>query len=147
MGRAQLRTSHGSAGKSPTEPPRLSRYESDSDEQERKPNTRKERINMTNTQNLGAIIIKLMEEEQKLKTAYEEAEEQNSRAYDRVLIWEKAYTISGEDKKVGQRLDEVYDEYSEANYAMHEAEERAEAIEEALEALRNAAEAIEWLGL
>ena len=127
--------------------PRLSRYESDSDEQERKPNTRKERINMTNTQNLGAIIIKLMEEEQKLKTAYEEAEEQNSRAYDRVLIWEKAYTTSGEDKKVGQRLDEVYDEYSEANYAMHEAEERVEAITEALEALRNAAEAIEWLGL
>ena len=41
---------------------------------------------MTNTQNLGAIIIKLMEEEQKLKTAYEEAEEQNNRAYDRVHI-------------------------------------------------------------
>lgn len=102
---------------------------------------------MTNTQNLGAIIIKLMEEEQKLKTAYEEAEEQNSRAYDRVLIWEKAYTTSGEDKEVGQKLDEVYDEYSEANDAMHEAEERVEAIDEALEALRNAAEAIEWLGL
>ena len=102
---------------------------------------------MTNTQNLGAIIIKLMEEEQKLKTAYEEAEEQNSRAYDRVLIWEKAYTTSGEAEKVGQRLDEVYDEYSEANYAMLEAEERVEAIKEALEALRNAAEAIEWLGL
>ena len=102
---------------------------------------------MTNTQNLGAIIIKLMEEEQKLKTAYEEAEEQNSRAYDRVLIWEKAYTTSGEDEKVWQRLDEVYDEYSEANYAMNEAEERLEAIKEALEALRNAAEAIEWLGL
>lgn len=102
---------------------------------------------MTNTQNLGAIIIKLMEEEQKLKTAYEEAEEQNSRAYERVLVWEEAYTTSGEDKKVGQKLDEVYDEYSEANDAMHEAEERVEAIDEALEALRNAAEAIEWLGL
>ena len=102
---------------------------------------------MTNTQNLGAIIIKLMEEEQKLKTAYEEAEEQNSRAYDRVLIWERAYTTSGEDKEVGQKLDEVYDEYSEANDAMHEAEERVEAIDEALQALRNAAEAIEWLGL
>ena len=102
---------------------------------------------MTNTQNLGAIIIKLMEEEQKLKTAYEEAEEQNSRAYDRVLIWEKAYTTSGEDEEVGRKLDEVYDEYSEANDAMHEAEERFEAIDEALQALRNAAEAIEWLGL
>ena len=61
--------------------------------------------------------------------------------------WVKAYTTSGEDEKVGQRLDEVYDEYSEANYAMPEAEERVEAIKEALEALRNAAEAIEWLGL
>ena len=90
---------------------------------------------MTNTQNLGAIIIKLMEEEQKLKTAYEEAEEQNSRAYDKVLIWEKAYTTSGEDKEVGQKLDEVYDEYSEANCAMHEAEERVEAIEEAMHIL------------
>lgn len=102
---------------------------------------------MTNTQNLGAIIVKLMEEEQKLKTAYEEAEEQNSRAYDRVLVWEEAYTTSGEDEEVGRKLDEVYDEYSEANDAMHEAEERVEAIKEALEALRNAAEVIEWLGL
>lgn len=102
---------------------------------------------MTNTQNLGAIIVKLMEEEQKLKTAYEEAEEQNSRAYERVLVWEEAYTTSGEDEEVGQKLDEVYDEYSEANDAMHEAEERVEAIKEALEALRKAAEDIEWLGL
>lgn len=102
---------------------------------------------MTNTQNLGAIIVKLMEEEQKLRAAYEEAEEQNSRAYDRVLVWEEAYTTSDEDEEVGQKLDEVYDEYSEANDAMHEAEERVEAIDEALQALRKAAEAIEWLGL
>ena len=102
---------------------------------------------MTNTQNLGAIIVKLMEEEQKLKTAYEEAEEQNSRAYDRVLVWEEAYTTSGEDEEVGQKLDEVYDEYSEANDAMHEAEERVEAIDKALQALRNAFDTIEWLGL
>lgn len=102
---------------------------------------------MTNTQNIGAIIVKLMEEEQKLKAAYEEAEEQNSRAYERVLVWEEAYTTSGEDEEVGQKLDEVYDEYSEANDAMHEAEGRVEAIDEALQALRKAAEAIEWLGL
>lgn len=102
---------------------------------------------MTNTQNLGAIIVKLMEEEQKLKAAYEEAEEQNSRAYERVLVWEEAYTASGEDERVGETLDEVYDEYSEVNEAMHEAEERVEAIDEALQALRKAAEAIEWLGL
>lgn len=102
---------------------------------------------MTNTQNLGAIIIKLMEEEHKLKTAYEEAEEQNSRAYDKVLVWEEAYTTSGEDEGVGQKLDEVYDEYSEANNAMLEAEERVEAIKEALETLRKAADTIDWLGL
>ena len=102
---------------------------------------------MTNTQNLGAIIVKLMEEEQKLKTAYEEAKEQNSQAYERVLVWEEAYAASDEDEEVGQKLDEVYDEYSEANDAMHEAEERVEAIDEALQALRKAAEAIEWLGL
>ena len=102
---------------------------------------------MTNTQNLGAIIIKLMEEEQKLKTAYEEAEEQSHRAYERVLEWEEAYMASGEDEKVEQKLDGVYDEYSEAGKAVREAEEKVEAIKEALEALRNAAEAIEWLGL
>ena len=102
---------------------------------------------MTHIQNVEAIISQLMEEEKKLSSAYEEAEEQNNRAYDRVLIWEKAYTVSGEDEKIGQRLDEVYDEYSKANYAMLEAEERVEAIKEALEALRNAAEAIKWLGL
>ena len=102
---------------------------------------------MTNTQNLGTIIIKLMEEEQKLKTAYEEAEEQSHCAYERILVWEEAYTTSGEDEEVGQKLDEVYDEYSEANEAMHEAEERVEAIKEAIKALRNAFDAIEWLGL
>ena len=102
---------------------------------------------MTNAQNLGTIIIKLMEKENGLKTAYEEAEEQNSRAYDRVLVWEEAYTASGEDEGVGQKLDEVYDEYSEADKAMREAEEKVEAIAEALEALRKAVDAIEWLGL
>lgn len=102
---------------------------------------------MTNTQNLGTIIIKLMEEEQDFKSAYKEAEEQNSRAYERVLVWEEAYTTSGEDEEVGQKLDEVYDEYSEANEAMHEAEQQVEAIKEALEALRKAADTIERLGL
>ena len=102
---------------------------------------------MTNTQNIGAIIVKLMEEESKLKEAYDKAYDENSCAYERVLVWEEAYTTSGEDEKVGETLDEVYDEYSEANEAMHEAEERVEAIDEALQALRKAAELIEWLGL
>ena len=102
---------------------------------------------MTHTQNVEAIITQLMKEEQKLQTAYEEAEEQNNRAYDRVLIWEEAYTTSGNNEAIGQKLDEVYDEYNEANEAMREAEEKVEAIKEALEALRKAVEAIEWMGL
>ena len=102
---------------------------------------------MTNIQNLGTIIVKLMEEEQKLKTAYEEAEEQNSRAYEKVLVWEEAYTASGEDEEIGQKLDKIYDEYNEADKTMREAEEKVEAIKEALKALRKAVEAIEWLGL
>lgn len=102
---------------------------------------------MTNTQNLGAIIVKLMEEEQKLKTAYEEAEEQYSLAFKRVLTWEEAYTASNENEEIGQKLDEIYDEYNEADKTMREAEEKVEAIKEAIEALRKAAEAIEWLGL
>ena len=55
--------------------------------------------------------------------------------------------MSGEDEKVGQTLDEVYDEYSEANEAMHKAEVQVEAIDEALEALHKATKAITWLGL
>ena len=102
---------------------------------------------MTNAQNIEAIITQLMEEEQKLSSAYEEAEEQNSRAYDRVLVWEEAYTTSGEDEEVGQKLDEIYDEYNEADKTMREAEEKVEAIKEALKALRKAVEAIKWLGL
>ena len=102
---------------------------------------------MTSIQNLGTIIVKLMEEEQKLQTAYEEAEEQNSRAYERVLTWEKAYTTSGEDEEVGQKLDKVYDEYSEAVKAMWETEDKLKSIKEAIEALRKAVEAIKWLGL
>ena len=102
---------------------------------------------MTSIQNLGTIIIKLMEEEQKLKTAYEEAEKQNSRAYERVLTWEEAYTTSGEDEEVGQKLDEVYDEYSEIVKAMWETEDKLKSIKEAIEALRKAVEAIKWMGL
>ena len=102
---------------------------------------------MTNVQNLGTIIIKLMEEEQKLKTVYEEAEEQNSLAFKRVLVWEEAYTASGKSEEVGQTLDEVYDEYSEADKAMREAKVKVQCIKEALEALRKAVDTIEWLGL
>ena len=102
---------------------------------------------MTNTQNIGSIIIKLMEKENELKEAYNKAEEWNTACYNRVLIWEEAYIDSGKDKRTGETLDEVYQDYDEANEAMHEAEEQVEAIAEALEALRKAAEAIEWLGL
>ena len=102
---------------------------------------------MTNTQKLEAIITKLMKKEQKLSSAYEEAEEQNSRAYERVLTWEKAYTASGEDEEVGQKLDKVYDEYSEADRAMWETEDKLKSVKEAIEALRKAVEAIKWLGL
>ena len=102
---------------------------------------------MTNTQNVEAIITQLIEEEQKLQTAYEEAEEQNNRAYEKVLIWEEAYTASGEDEKVGQRLDEVYDEYNEADRAMWETEDKVKSVKEAIDALRKAVEAIKWLGL
>ena len=95
---------------------------------------------MVNTQNLRAIIVKLMEEEQKLKATYEEVKEQSSRAYKRMLVWEKAYTASGDDEEVAQKFDEVYDEYSET-------EVQVEAIDEALEALHKAIKAITWLGL
>lgn len=102
---------------------------------------------MTHTQNVEAIITQLMEEEKKLSSAYEEAEEQNSRAYEKVLMWEEAYTVSGEDEEIGQKLDKIYDEYNEADKTMHEAEEKVEAIKEAIDALRKAVEAIKWLGL
>ena len=102
---------------------------------------------MTHTQNVEAIIAQLMEEERKLSSAYEEAEEQNNRAYDRVLVWEEAYTASGEDEEVGQKLDEIYDEYNEADRIMWETEDKLKSIKEAIEALRKAVEAIKWLGL
>ena len=102
---------------------------------------------MTHTQNVEAIIAQLMEEEQKLSSAYEEAEEQNNRAYDRVLVWEEAYTASGEDENVGQKLDKIYDEYSEAVKTMWKTEDKLKSIKEAIEALRKAVEAIKWLGL
>ena len=95
---------------------------------------------MTNSQNLRAIIVKLMEEEQKLNAGYEEAKEQSSRAYKRMLVWEKAYTASGDDEEVAQIFDEVYDKYSET-------EVQVEAIDEALEALHKAIKAITWLSL
>ena len=102
---------------------------------------------MTHTQNVEAIISQLIEEEKKLSSAYEEAEEQNRRLYDRVLVWEEAYIASGKSEAVGRTLDDVYKEYSEANEAMCEAEEKVEAIKEAIDALRIAVEDIKWMGL
>ena len=102
---------------------------------------------MTHIQNVEAIISQLMEEEQKLSSAYEEAEEQNNRAYDKVLVWEETYTVSGNNEAVGQKLDEAYDEYNEADRAMWETEDKLKSIKEAIEALRKAVEAIRWLGL
>lgn len=102
---------------------------------------------MTNAQNVEAIIAQLTEEEQKLSSAYEEAEEQNSRAYEKVLIWEEAYTVSGNNEAIGQKLDEAYDDYNEADRAMWETEDKLKSIKEGIEALRKAVEAIKWLGL
>ena len=102
---------------------------------------------MTHTQNVEAIISQLMEEAKKLSSAYEEAEEQNSRAYEKVLIWEEAYTVSGNNEAIGQKLDEAYDDYNEADRAMWETEDKLKSIKEGIEALRKAVEAIKWLGL
>lgn len=102
---------------------------------------------MTSIQNLRTIIVKLMEEEQKLSSAYEEAEERNNHAYEKVLIWEEAYTASGNNEAIGQKLDEAYDDYNEADRTMWETEDKLKSIKEAIEALRKAVEAIKWLGL
>lgn len=102
---------------------------------------------MTNAQNIEATIEKLMEEERKLKEAYKEAEDWNTESYNRVLVWEEAYAVSGENEKVGQILDEVYEEYEKANSNMREAEEGLEAMEEALQGLRKAMKIVELLGL
>lgn len=102
---------------------------------------------MTNAQNIRTTIAQLMREKWEFETALKKAEEQNSLAYEKVLTWEEAYMASGEDEGVGQTLDEVYDEYSEADKAMREAKVKVQSIKEALEALYKAVEAIEWLGL
>lgn len=102
---------------------------------------------MTNAQNIEAIVATLEEEKRKLTTVYKEAERQNHEAYERVLVWEEAYTASGEDEAVGNTLDEVYEEYEEANSAMWKADERLEAVEEALEGLCRAIKLAKRLGL
>ena len=102
---------------------------------------------MTNAQNIRAIIAQLMREKWELEPALKEAEKQNKRAYDGVIDWEEAYMASGENEEIGQKLDKAYDEYSEADKAMCEAEEKVQSIKEALKALHKAVEAIEWLGL
>ena len=102
---------------------------------------------MTNTQNIRNTIAQLMREKQDFEPALKKAKEQYSLAYEKVLAWEEAYTASGEDERIGQKLDKVYDEYSEADKAMREAKVKVQSIKEALEALYKAVEAIDWLGL
>ena len=95
---------------------------------------------MINSQNLRSIIVNLIEQENKLKMVYEEAKEQNSRAYMRMLVWEKAYTANDDDDEIAQIFNDVYDEYSET-------EEQVEAIDVALEELHNSIKVIMQLGL
>lgn len=102
---------------------------------------------MTKAQNIRNTIAQLMREKQEFEPALKKAEEQYSLAFKRVLVWEEAYTASGEDEEIGQKLDKAYDEYSEADKAMREAKVKVQSIKEALEALYKAVEAIEWLGL
>ena len=102
---------------------------------------------MTNAQNIRTTIAQLMREKQEFEPALKKAEEQCSLAFKRVLVWEETYMASGEDEEVGQKLDEVYDEYSKADKAVRETEEKVKAIKEVLKALRKTADTIEWLGL
>lgn len=102
---------------------------------------------MTNVQNIRTTIVQLMREKWELESALKKAKEYYSLAYERVLIWEESYMASGEDEKVGQTLDEVYDEYSKADKAVQETEEKVKAIKEVLKALHKAVDTIEWLGL
>ena len=102
---------------------------------------------MTNAQNIRTTIAQLMREKWEFETALKKAKEQNSLAYEKVLVWEETYMASGEDEEVGQKLDEVYDEYSKTDKAVRETEEKVKAIKETLETLHKAADTIEWLGL
>lgn len=102
---------------------------------------------MTNTQNIRAIIAQMTRKKWELESALKEVKEQSHCTYERVLVWEESYMASGEDEEVGQKLDEVYDEYSKADKAVRETEEKVKAIKEVLKALRKAADSIEWLGL
>ena len=102
---------------------------------------------MTNTQNLGAIIVELMEHEPSTKAKLAKAEKYQEWTYMRVQVWEEAYADSDEDETVGERLDEAYNEHEEAYTETDRLRDKAEAIDEALQALRKAAELIEWLGL
>lgn len=102
---------------------------------------------MTHTQNIRTIIARLMREKRELELALKKVKEQSHHAFEEVIDWEEAYMASGEDEEIGQKLDKACDEYSEANTAMREAEEKVEAIKEALETLHKAADTIGWLGL
>lgn len=99
---------------------------------------------MTNTQNLTAIIMKLIEEEQKQKTAYEEAEAQKEKLYQKMLKLELLYNSSYEDEIIGIQLDEVCDKYEKAYEEAEKEDERLEAIQEAIEHLRKASGILKW---
>lgn len=100
---------------------------------------------MTNTQNLTAIIMKLIEEEQKQKTAYEEAEAQKENLYQKVIELESLYNSNWNNNLIGVQLDEAYDRYEKAYEDTNKEEERLEAIQEAIEHLRDASGILEWL--
>ena len=102
---------------------------------------------MTIAQNIRTTIAQLIRVKWELEPALKEVQEQRHRAYERVLVWEESYMASGEDEEVGQKLDEVYDEYSKADKAVRETEEKVKAIKEVLKALHKTADTIEWLGL
>lgn len=101
---------------------------------------------MTNIQNLGKIIIELMEQEAKTKDNLKAANKWLDIKEKELNIWEDAYDNNEQDKLIEQGLNSAYDNYDIACDVVYSNTERLETIEETLKALRKAYENIEWLG-
>ena len=102
---------------------------------------------MTINNQLNETIEVLKQRHSVLSQSLYDITEQTSDLYNRVLLYEEAYTESGQAESVGKELDVAYEEYEQAYKQQKLQEEQTDKVEQALRLLFEAMECLEEAGI
>ena len=102
---------------------------------------------MNTINQLNETIKVLKQRHSVLSQSLYDITEQTSDLYNRVLLYEEAYTESGQAESVGKELDVAYEEYEQAYREQAYQEEQVDRVEQALRLLLEAKEVLDEAGI